>query len=79
MSDIGATGEFPQGKLTASDKGELGIKVFSVPGTIVFEFGATISESGWIPRQLAIWPILCGDMLIRLNVRTRNFVFRRPK
>ena len=51
MSEIGATGEFPQGKLTASDKGELGIKVFSVPGTIVVEFGAQITWIGMDPEQ----------------------------
>jgi hypothetical protein len=50
MSEIGATGEFPQGKLTASDKGELGIKVFSVPGTIVVEFGALITWIGMDPE-----------------------------
>jgi hypothetical protein len=38
MSEIGATGEFPQGKLTASDKGELGFRVFHLPGKIVVEF-----------------------------------------
>jgi len=51
MSEIGATGEFPQGKLTASDKGELGIKVFHVPGKIVVEFGAQITWIGMDPEQ----------------------------
>jgi len=51
MSEIGATGEFPQGKLTASDKGELGIKVFSIPGKIVVEFGTQITWIGMDPEQ----------------------------
>jgi len=51
MSEIGATGEFPQGKLTASDKGELGLKVFHVPGKIVVEFGAQITWIGMDPEQ----------------------------
>jgi hypothetical protein len=51
MSEIGATGEFPQGKLTASDKGELGIKVFCIPGKIVVEFGTQITWIGMDPEQ----------------------------
>ena len=51
MSEIGPTGEFPQGQLTDSDKGELALRVLHVPGKVVLEFGALIKWIGMEPGQ----------------------------
>ncbi len=53
---LGATGKFPRGKLTQHDEGEIGIRVASVNGTVVIDFGKPTAWVGFSPddaRRLA--------------------------
>ena len=47
----GETGQFPQGKLTDSDEGELRIVIGSLKGKVVLAFGKSITWIGLDPRQ----------------------------
>ena len=53
---VGPTGQFPRGKLTEQDRGEIGIRVAAVNGTVVIDFGKPTSWIGFPPsdaRKLA--------------------------
>lgn len=53
---LGATGRFPEGKLTAKDEGETQIGVASVDGKVVMNFGKPMAWIGFTPelaRKLA--------------------------
>lgn len=43
---LGATNTFPQGKMTATDEGELRLAVFKRDGTVVLDFGTPVAWIG---------------------------------
>lgn len=48
---LGATGKYPEGKLTPSDQGEIAISVGETDGKVVLNFGKDISWIGFPARQ----------------------------
>ena len=48
---LGATGEFPEGKVTPEDEGEIKIAIGSKTGTVCMEFGKPIAWIGFTPQQ----------------------------
>jgi len=48
---LGATGEFPEGKLTEHDEGEIVFRVGSHQGKVVIEFGTPVAWLGMTPQQ----------------------------
>ncbi len=48
MEQIGATGNFPNGKLSETDEGEIAIAVIALPeqGTVIINFGKEVSWIG---------------------------------
>lgn len=53
---IGATGQFPEGKLDESDEGEIRIAIGRKDGKVVIDFGTPVKWIGFTPklaRQLA--------------------------
>lgn len=46
MNNLGATGEFPQGKLNKSDEGELRMAIYVENSKIVINFGKDLSWLG---------------------------------
>lgn len=48
---LGATGGFPDGKLTPTDEGELRFAVCVKDGRVVFEFGKPVAWIGFTPEQ----------------------------
>ena len=48
---LGATGKFPQGKLTENDEGEIKISIGSSKGKVVIDFGKSIAWIGFDPQQ----------------------------
>ena len=61
MSDkpkLGATGNFPQGKLNEADEGELQLAVGAKPGKVIIDFGKSVKWIGMEPegaRQFAVF------------------------
>lgn len=51
MPDLGATGEFPDGKLTPTDEGEIRIAVGNKEGRVVLDFGTPTVWLGMEPQQ----------------------------
>jgi hypothetical protein len=55
---LGATGQFPEGKLTKEDEGEIRIAIGHTPGKVVMDFGEKpITWIGFTPvqaRQIAM-------------------------
>lgn len=51
LSSIGATGQFPDGKMHKSDEGELSFAVSMRAGKIVVEFGKPVAWIGFLPDQ----------------------------
>lgn len=47
----GATGKFPDGKMDALDEGELQMRVGTVKGRIVLEFGKSIASIGFTKEE----------------------------
>ena len=43
--DFGATGAYPEGKLTSSDEGEIRLGITTYEGKVVMNFG---EEMGWV-------------------------------
>jgi len=58
---IGATGNFPQGKLKDDDEGELRMAVFERDGNIVIDFGKELAWIGFGKDEA----IALGEMLIK--------------
>jgi hypothetical protein len=58
---LGATGEFPQGKLTPEDEGEIRIGVTVFNGKVVVDFGEPTTWFGMDPKQARS----IGELLIR--------------
>jgi len=50
--NLGATGRFPEGKIHASDEGELSFAVGAKEGNVIVEFGKPVAWIG-LPPQLA--------------------------
>jgi len=48
---LGPTGQFPQGKLTPHDEGELRIAIGTENGKVVMHFGKEIAWIGFDPEQ----------------------------
>lgn len=48
---LGATGEFPEGKLGVTDEGELKLAVSHDKGVVVVAFGKEVSWIGFSPEQ----------------------------
>lgn len=48
---LGPTGQFPHGKLTPSDEGEIRIGLTHVDGKVVFDFGKPTAWIGFTPAQ----------------------------
>lgn len=47
---LGATGNFPEGKISDNDEGEIKILIGSKTGTVFIEFGKPVSWVGLTPR-----------------------------
>ena len=48
---LGATGEFPEGKLVPNDEGEIQFGVTTYEGKVVIEFGKSVHWLGMTPKQ----------------------------
>jgi hypothetical protein len=48
---LGPTGQFPEGKLTQADKGEIKIAITSYQGKVVIDFGSQVTWIGFTPEQ----------------------------
>jgi hypothetical protein len=48
---LGPTGQFPQGKLTARDEGEIRVAIGTVDGKVVLNFGSSVAWIGFTPEQ----------------------------
>jgi len=49
--ELGATGQFPEGKLTPEDEGEIRIAITSINGKVVIDFGKPIAWIGFTREQ----------------------------
>jgi hypothetical protein len=49
--ELGATGEFPDGKISEDDEGELRMAVAVHEGNVILDFGKNISWIGLPPEQ----------------------------
>ena len=47
---LGATGEFPQGKMNSEDEGELRLGVTADKGNVVIAFGTPVTWIGLPPK-----------------------------
>ena len=67
---LGATGEFPLGKLTASDEGELRIAIGEEKGKVVIHFGKEVAWIGFTPdqaRELATSLVAHADNIMAIG------------
>lgn len=48
---LGPTGQYPQGKLTETDQGEIQIAIAVVGGKVVINFGSPVAWIGFDPDQ----------------------------
>lgn len=48
---LGATGRYPEGKLTGDDEGEIKMAIASAPGKVVLDFGKPVKWVGFNPGQ----------------------------
>lgn len=48
---LGATGEFPEGKLNKSDEGELRLAVTAKDGNVIIAFGTPVTWMGMPPES----------------------------
>lgn len=51
-SKIGPTNEYPEGKLTNEDEGELAFAVFGDKGKVIIDFSTPVRWIGFTPEQL---------------------------
>ena len=49
--ELGATGRFPEGKLTGTDEGEIKIAIGTSKGKVVIDFGNPTSWIGFTAEQ----------------------------
>lgn len=48
---LGPTGQFPLGKLTAHDEGEIALAIGTKDGNVVLDFGSQVVWIGFTPTQ----------------------------
>lgn len=48
---LGATGQHPDGKMTATDQGELKLAVSTMEGKVIMDFGTPVAWVGMRPEQ----------------------------
>lgn len=60
MSQLGATGRYPEGKLTDNDEGEIQFALGTKDGKVVLDFGKPVAWLGLLPEQA----IDIGQMMI---------------
>ncbi len=58
IEELGATGVFPDGKLTSNDEGELKFVVTAYHGKVVINFGIPIASLGFSPEQARAFALL---------------------
>ena len=58
---LGATGQFPEGKLTKHDEGELAFAVFTKDGKVVVDFNTEVTWFGMNPDQA----IALAELLVK--------------
>lgn len=59
---LGATGEYPQGKLTPNDEGELKLAVGCEKNKVILSFGKDVTWIGFDPEQAReIAELLCKN------------------
>ena len=51
LSELGATGRFPLGKITEKDEGELAFRIGAKDDRVVIDFGAPVAWVGLTPDQ----------------------------
>lgn len=51
QQELGPTNQFPEGKIDASDKGEIKISVGKVDGKVILNFGSPVTWIGFTPQQ----------------------------
>ena len=51
VDQLGPTGRFPEGRLTANDEGELALAVGVLKGKVVITFGEPVASVGMSPKQ----------------------------
>lgn len=55
---LGATGEFPEGKLAEGDEGSLNLAIGSKEGKVVIDFGSPTVWIGMAPQEAATFASL---------------------
>lgn len=58
MQQLGATGNYPDGKLTSNDEGEIAFAVGVYHGKVVVNFGKPIASLGMTPKQARDFALL---------------------
>ena len=61
MTDLGATNQFPEGKLSNHDEGEIRFAVITVNGKVVIEFGQSVHWLGMTGEEA----VKLGRLLIK--------------
>jgi len=51
FDDLGATGEFPEGKLVEEDQGEMKFAIGTRDGKVIIDFGEKMGWIGFTPKQ----------------------------
>lgn len=69
---LGATGKFPEGKLTEQDEGEIAFSIGTVNGKVVLNFGQATSGIGMSADEAI-------DVAELLGNRARNIIHEREK
>jgi hypothetical protein len=68
---VGATGNFPKGKLTKADEGEISFLVGAKNDKVILQFGTPVAWMGMTPEQA----VDLGEMLIQ---KAAKVGFLRP-
>lgn len=59
--ELGATGDFPEGKLTPTDEGEIKLRVGSAKGKVIVDFGTKVLWVGMTAAEAREF----GELMIR--------------
>lgn len=65
---LGATGKFPDGKLTPKDEGEIAFAVYEKDGNVILDFNKEVSWIGMSPEQATS----VGRLLIKRAKKVRR-------
>ena len=68
IEKLGATGRFPEGKLTDQDEGEIMFRIGHLNGKVVLDFGQQVAWVGMSPDQ--------AKDLARMLMKHTNLVMR---